>query len=300
MTSTAMLAKEAAVRSVWHRAIHAVKSIWRGLPQALKISLVLMLGLLLVAIFGPTLAPYPPAKIDIVAARESPSAEHWLGTDHLGRDVFTRLLYGTRISLLVGIGAMLPAAIIGLFFGVTAGYFGGWFDEVLMRLTDVFLAFPLLILAMGISVALGRGLPNAVVAMTVTLWPNYARLVRSEALLARTRDYVVAARSIGMSPAQIIWRHIVPNCPDALIAQASQDVGVAIIVVASLSFLGMGAQPPTPEWGAMILEGRQYLRDAWWISTFSGLAMFVTVSTFTMLGDGLRDRLDRGRGGVAG
>ena len=195
---------------------------------------------------------------------------------------------------------MLPAAIIGLFFGVTAGYFGGWFDEVMMRLTDVFLAFPLLILAMGISVALGRGLPNAVVAMTVTLWPNYARLVRSEALLARTRDYVVAARSIGMPPAQIIWRHIVPNCPDALIAQASQDVGVAIIVVASLSFLGMGAQPPTPEWGAMILEGRQYLRDAWWISTFSGLAMFVTVSTFTMLGDGLRDRLDRGRGGVAG
>jgi len=300
MASTVSQLTEVTVRPRWHRALFALGGAWHRLPPALKLSLMLQTVLVLVALLGPTLAPYPPSKIDMSAVREAPGTAHWLGTDHLGRDVFTRIVYGTRISLLVGLGAVVPAAIIGLFFGVTAGYFGGWFDELLMRLTDVFLAFPLLILAMGISVALGRGLPNAVVAMAVTLWPAYARLVRSQALLVRTRDYVEAACSIGMPPAQIIWRHIVPNCPDALIAQASQDVGVAIIVVASLSFLGMGAQPPTPEWGAMILEGRQYLRDAWWISTFSGLAMFFTVSTFTMLGDGLRDRLDRGRGGVEG
>ena len=295
MTSTVQLLTADVVRPFWKQALFVLDSIWRRLSPPLRISLIFQTVLVLVALFGQTLALYPPSKIDMKFVREAPSTSHWLGTDHLGRDVFTRIVYGTRILYLVGLGAVLPAAVIGLVFGVTAGYFGGWVDELLMRLTDVFLAFPLLILAMGISVALGRGLLNAVVAMAVTLWPAYARLVRSQALLVRTRDYVEAARSIGMPPAQILWRHVVPNCPDALIAQASQDVGVAIIVVASLSFLGMGAQPPTPEWGAMILEGRQYLRDAWWISTFPGLAMFVTVSTFTMLGDGLRDN---GRGGV--
>lgn len=271
---------------------------WRRQPRPLQLGLLMLGGLLLVALLGPVVAPYRPSKIDMTAVREAPRAEHWLGTDQLGRDVLTRVIYGARLSLLVGLGAVLPAVFVGITLGVVAGYFGGWLDEGLMRLTDVFLAFPLLILAMGISVALGRGLTNAVVAMSITLWPTYARLVRSQALLVRKQDYVEAARSLGMPALQIIWRHLVPNCPDALIAQASQDVGAVIVVVASLSFLGMGAQPPTPEWGAMILEGRQYVREAWWISTFPGLVMFVAVTAFTLLGDGLRDRLDRGRRSV--
>lgn len=272
------------------------RSQWSRLPVPLRLGLVLLAVLSLAALAGPAWAPYEPTKIDMTAVRKPPSASHWMGTDHLGRDVLTRILYGARISLLVGLGAVLPAALIGLMLGVAAGYFGGWWDEVLMRLTDIFLAFPLLVLAMGISVALGRGLVNAAAAMMLTLWPVYARLVRSQAILVRGREYVEAARSVGMSDLQILLRHVIPNCPDALLVQASLDIGTAIIVVASLSFLGMGAQPPMPEWGAMILEGRPYLRDAWWVSAFPGVGMFFMVTVFTLLGDGLRDRLDRARG----
>ncbi len=271
---------------------------WLLQPRPLQLGLLSLAVLLLLAIVGPFVVPYHPTKINMAIKIKAPSAEHWLGTDQLGRDVLTRAIYGVRLSMLVGLGGVLPAVIIGMTLGIVAGYFGGWLDESLMRLTDVFLSFPLLILAMGMSVSMGRGLPNATVAMVLTLWPVYARLVRSQALVIRTKEFVEAARSVGMPPLKIIWRHLVPNCPDAAIAQASQDLGTVIVVVASLSFLGMGAQPPMPEWGAMILEGRQYLREGWWISTFPGMLMFLVVTTFTLLGDGLRDRLDRGHGGV--
>ena len=265
--------------------------IWRGQPSSLRFGFFLLSLLLGVAVFAPLLAPNDPIRIDMASALLAPGREHLLGTDHIGRDVLSRTVFGARISILAGVAAVLPAFFLGVALGAGAGYFGGWIDEAVMRVTDVFLAFPLLVLAMGIAVALGRGLPNAVVAMAAVTWPFHARLVRSQALAVREQDYIVAARSLGMTNGRIILRHVVPNCLDSVIAQASMDVGTAITIVAALSFLGMGAQPPTPEWGAMIQEGRLYLREAWWMSTFPGVAMFITVTTFTLLGDGLRDRL---------
>ena len=260
---------------------------WRRQPLALRVSLVPLSLLLFVVAFANVLAPHDPIRINMAAALRPPGPQSLMGTDNLGRDVWSRVLFGARVSALVGVAAILPATLLGIAVGVTAGYFGGWADEILMRVTDIFLAFPLLVLAMGISVALGRGLTNAVAAMIITIWPTYARLVRSQALSIRSRDY------IGMNDGWIILRHVVPNCIDSTLAQASMDVGTVIIIIASLSFLGLGAQPPVPEWGLMILEGRLYLREAWWMSTFPGAAIFITAWTFTLLGDGLRDRLDR-------
>ena len=238
---------------------------------------------------------FDPVKIDMRNTLVPPDGVNWLGTDHLGRDVFTRIAYGARLSLFVGVAAVVPAAVLGLLFGIVAGYFGGWMDELIMRASDILLAFPILILAMGIAVALGRSLSNAVIAMAIVLLPTYARLARSQVLSVRHRDFIAAARVIGSSDRSILRRHVLPNSLDSIIVQASLDVGVAIIVIASLSFLGVGAQPPTPEWGAMILEGKLYIREAWWISTFPGVAMFVTVLILFLVGDGLRDWVDHAR-----
>ena len=268
----------------------------RGLPTQLVVGLTL-LGLLIAgAVLAPLYTGFDPVKLDVLNALAPPDGVHWLGTDHLGRDVLTRIAYGARLSLLVGVAAVVPAAVLGLLLGLVAGYLGRWADELIMRTADILLAFPILILAMGIAVALGRSLVNAVIAMAIVLLPTYARLARSQAVSVRQRDFVAAARVIGASDASILRRHILPNSLDATVVQATLDIGIAIIVVASLSFLGVGAQPPTPEWGLMILEGRLYVREAWWISTFPGIAMFVTVLILFLVGDGLRDLVDRARG----
>jgi len=266
-----------------------------GMPLQLAVGSALLLFLVAAAALAPVYTAFDPIKLDMAKALQPPDAVHWLGTDHLGRDVFTRIAYGAQLSLLVGVAAVLPAALLGILVGTMAGYFGRWPDELMMRSADILLAFPILILAMGIAVALGRSLSNAVIAMSIVLLPTYARLARAQTLSVRHREFITAAQSIGAGDWRILRRHVLPNCLDSIIVQASIDFGVAIIVVASLSFLGVGAQPPTPEWGAMVLEGKLYIREAWWISTFPGVAMFVTVFIFALVGDGLRDWLDRSR-----
>jgi len=266
-----------------------------GMPLQLAVGSALLLFLVAAAALAPVYTAFDPIKLDMAKALQPPDAVHWLGTDHLGRDVFTRIAYGAQLSLLVGVAAVLPAALLGILVGTIAGYFGRWPDELMMRSADILLAFPILILAMGIAVALGRSLSNAVIAMSIVLLPTYARLARAQTLSVRHREFITAAQSIGAGDWRILRRHVLPNCLDSIIVQASIDFGVAIIVVASLSFLGVGAQPPTPEWGAMVLEGKLYIREAWWISTFPGVAMFVTVFIFALVGDGLRDWLDRSR-----
>jgi len=255
-------------------------------------------GLLLISVFAlaalaaPLLAPADPLKQVLSTRLKPPTSAHWLGTDQLGRDVLSRMLFGARISLLIGVVVVGLAGSLGTFVGVVAGYTGGWLDEGLMRLTDIFFAFPALILAMAISGALGPSLTNAMIAIAVVSWPVYARLVRSQVLSLRQREYVEAARSLGASTPSIIWRHILPNTLAPLMVQASFDLGGAILAAAGLSFIGFGTQPPTPEWGVMISEGRNYIATQPWLSLFPGLAILFTVAAFNLIGDGLRDALD--------
>ena len=244
------------------------------------------------AVLAPFLAPYDPLAQTLGSRLQPPSAEHWLGTDQLGRDILSRLLYGARISLVIGVVVVGLAGIFGTFIGLVAGYAGGLADEALMRLTEVFLAFPPLILAMAIAGALGPSLTNAIIAIAAVTWAVYARLARGQLLSLRRREYVEAARSIGASPARVIARHLLPNAIAPLMIQASFDMGAAIIAAAGLSFIGFGAQPPTSEWGVMISEGRNFISTQPWLSLFPGLAILFAVGAFNVLGDGLRDVLD--------
>ena len=254
--------------------------------------LILISVFALAAVFAPVLAPANPLKQVLSTRLKPPSALHLLGTDQLGRDMLSRMLFGARISLLVGVVVVVLAGSLGTFVGVVAGYSGGWLDEGLMRLTDVFFAFPALILAMAISGAIGPSLTNAMIAIAVVSWPVYARLVRSQVLSLREREYVEAARSLGASTPRIIWQHILPNTLAPLLVQASFDLGGAILAAAGLSFIGFGTQPPTPEWGVMISEGRNYIATQPWLSLFPGLAILFTVAAFNLIGDGLRDAFD--------
>ena len=257
-----------------------------------------VIGLVLIALFAlaavtaPLIAPANPLKQVLSTRLKPPSAAHWLGTDQLGRDVLSRMIYGSRISLLIGLVVVGLAGSAGTFIGLVAGYGGGWLEEVLMRLTDVFFAFPALILAMAISGALGPSLTNAMIAIAVVSWPVYARLVRAQVLSLREREYVEAARSLGASTPHIIWQHILPNTLAPLMVQASFDMGGAILAAAGLSFIGFGTQPPTPEWGVLISEGRNYITTQPWLSLFPGLAMLFSVAAFNLIGDGLRDAFD--------
>ena len=264
---------------------------WRRSPLTL-VGLVLIAILALIALSAPLIAPTNPLKQTLSARLKPPSAAHWLGTDQLGRDVLSRMIYGARISLLIGIVVVGLAASIGTFVGLVAGYAGGWLDEGLMRLTDVFFAFPALILAMAISGALGPSLTNAMIAIAVVSWPIYARLVRAQVLTLREREFVEASRSLGASAERIVRQHILPNTIAPLLVQASFDMGGAILSAAGLSFIGFGAQPPTAEWGVMISEGRNYIATHAWLSLFPGLAILFTVAAFNLVGDGLRDALD--------
>lgn len=244
-----------------------------------------------VALLAPRLSPYSPRQVDVLVRLKPPSAEHPFGTDSLGRDVLSRVLVGARVSLPAGLIVVLIAAAFGTIYGGVAAYAGAKVEEVQMRVTDLFLSFPPLLLAMAIAAGLGKGVLNTIVAMAIVWWPKYARLARSLVLVQRSLEYVEAARALGQGAGRILVRHIVPNAIGPVVALLSLDVGNAMITFAGLSFLGLGVVPPTPEWGAMVSEG-QVLIDQWWVSTFPGLAIFTVVMGFNFLGDALRDWLD--------
>ncbi len=254
--------------------------------------LVVVLIVVVLAVFAPQLAPYNPSKINFSAVTAPPSSSHLLGTDDVGRDILSRIIYGSRIDLLVGFLTILGAVVIGLPLGAIAAYRGGWIDEAIMRVTDMFLSFPPLILAMALAAALGPGLIHAMEAMLITWWPWYTRLIRGQVLSIKANTYVEAAQALGAHDFRIILRHVLPNSLSPIIVQGTMDIGNAILTAASLSFIGLGAQPPQPEWGAMITIGRNYIQQYWWMATFPGLAILLTVIGFNLFGDGLRDSLD--------
>jgi len=252
---------------------------------------IVFIGLLLVAAFAPFIAPYDPP----VTSREvlaAPSSSHLMGTDHIGRDVFSRVVYGTRYSLRMGVVAVLIGGIAGSAIGLIAGHYGGGVDNVLMRCIDALMSFPGILLALVIATTLGTGLFNAMIAVGIAWIPQFARLVRSNVLQVRAMPYIEAARSEGVDEIRLMMRHIFPNVTTPIIVLGSLGVASAILIGSSLSFLGLGAQPPTPEWGAILSQGRQYIDRAWWVMAFPGLAITITVMAANLIGDGLRDALD--------
>ncbi|WP_308917972.1 ABC transporter permease [Jannaschia sp. LMIT008] len=264
------------------------------------IGLGILLGLLAVAALAPWLAPYDPFVQDLGNRLQPPGTPgHPLGTDSLGRDILSRLIHGSRITLYIVALVALIAPLAGLLVGTVAGYAGGWVDTILMRITDIFLAFPRLVLALAFVAALGAGIENAVIAISLTAWPPYARIARAETLTIRSSDYISAVRLQGAGPIRIITKHIWPLCISSLIVRVTLDMAGIILAAAGLGFLGLGAQPPSPEWGAMIAEGRRFILDHWYVATVPGLAIFTVSLAFNLLGDGLRDVLDpkSGEGG---
>ena len=271
---------------------------WYGGWRAFAANRLAMVGLgivallLLVALLAPLLAPYSPTVGELGQRLLPPSGTHWLGTDDQGRDIFSRLVHGSRITLFVVVLVAVLAAPIGLVVGTASGYAGGWVDAVLMRITDIFLAFPRLILALAFVAALGPGIENAVLAIAITSWPPYARIARAETLTIRQADYISAVKLLGASPWRIVLRHVMPLCVPSVIVRVTLDMAGIILTAAGLGFLGLGAQPPMPEWGAMIAAGRAYVLDQWWVAAAPGAAIFVVSLGFNLLGDGLRDALD--------
>jgi peptide/nickel transport system permease protein len=264
---------------------------WRRRYGLAAIGAAIIAAWIAVALAAPLLAHYPPHAVDVTARLLPPSAVHWLGTDPLGRDVYSRLLFGARVSLFAGITVVVLGAIFGTLLGGIAAYAGGKVEEGLMRFTDLMLCFPPIILAMAIAAAMGIGTINTMIAMLIVWWPKFARLARSLVLVQRSQEYVEAAHLIGYGPGRVLLKHILPNSIGPLIVLVTLDVGHAIIVFAGLSFLGLGVVPPTPEWGAMVSENRE-LVEQWWGATFPGLAILTVVMGFNFLGDGIRDWLD--------
>jgi peptide/nickel transport system permease protein len=251
----------------------------------------IVLLIVLVAILAPVIAPRGPQDTDYNARLQPPGREHIFGTDNLGKDTLSRVLYGARIDLRVGIFCVITPFLVGILFGCVAGYYGGRIDSLLMRLLDVVQAFPFLILVIAIVAVLGPGLRNMYIAVALVAWVSYARLIRGEILVAKHREYVEAARAMGMRDRRVIGRHILPNVISSAVVFAMADIILYIVLAASLSYLGLGAPPPEPEWGAMITEGRTFMATAWWMSFFPGLAIVVTGIGFSLLGDGLADAL---------
>lgn len=283
--------------------VEAGSTIWFFRRDRLAMASLIIISLLaLVTIFAPALTPYANEGLgdpNLANKFLPPSSEHLFGTDSLGRDLGARLMFGARTSLSIGLLVVVVAVLIGVPLGAVAGYFGGWIDEVIMRVTDIFLAFPPLLLAIGIAAALGPSFINSMLAIALTWWPWYTRLVRAQAISLRERSFVEAARGIGVKNLTIIRRHILPNVFTPVMVQATLDIGSAILTAAGLSFIGLGTQPPTADWGVMINEGRLYvLSGRWWIATFSGLAIFITTLAFNLLGDGVRDAADPRTRGV--
>ncbi len=249
--------------------------------------------LLLVAAFAPLIAPHDPLVQDLSRRLLPPGTPgNLLGTDDFGRDILSRIIHGARITLYIIALVAVTAPVIGLLIGTVAGYFGGWIDATLMRLTDIFLAFPRLILALALVAVLGPGIENAVLAIALTAWPPYARVARAETLTVRSSDYIAAIRLQGASAPRIIAGHVVPMCLPSVIIRVTLDMAGVILIAAGLGFLGLGVLPPTPEWGLMISSGRKYLFEQWWVATMPGLAIFIVSLGFNLLGDGLRDVLD--------
>jgi len=265
--------------------------LWRR-NRLMVLGTAIILGLLLVAALAPLLATHNPYEQILNDRLLAPSVAHWFGTDSLGRDIYSRVVYGSRVTLTI---ALLVAAIstpLGMLMGIVAGYLGGMVDEIMMRLADVFLAFPRLILAIAFAAALGPGVENAIIAIAIAHWPSYARLARAETLNVKNNDYIQAMRVLGAGKARIMAGHILPLTLSSIIVRMSLDMGTIILTAAGLGFLGLGAQPPMPEWGLMVSDGRQFLVDQWWVSTLPGLAILVVVMGFNLLGDGIRDVLD--------
>ncbi|MGG5811571.1 ABC transporter permease [Falsiroseomonas sp. CW058] len=257
------------------------------------LGLLIVVALVLAAAFAPAIATHDPHAQDLARRLLAPGAGgHLLGTDEFGRDIFSRLVHGARITLYIVVLVALIAAPIGLLVGTAAGYMGGWVDAALMRVTDVFLAFPSLILALAFVAALGPGIENAIIAIALTSWPPYARIARAETLTIRGSDYIAAARVQGAGTGRILFGHVMPLCVSSLTVRVTLDMAGIILTAAGLGFLGLGAQPPMAEWGAMVSAGRRYILDQWWVATIPGLAIFVVSLAFNLLGDGLRDVLD--------
>jgi peptide/nickel transport system permease protein len=250
---------------------------------------------LIIVLIGPMIITYPgdiKGTLHMDQKLRPPSSKYPFGTDEVGRDIYSRVIMGTRLSFQIGLIIIFIAMGIGVPLGIIAGYVGGWLNEIIMRVTDIFLSIPGLLLALAIVGALGPGIRNAMLALSIVWWPGYVRLVQGKTLSLREESFVEAAKSIGASRLRIVFSHILPNCTSPIIVKASMDMGMAILFAANLGFIGVGAQPPQPEWGAMISTGRNYLPDHWWMATFPGLAILITVLGFNLLGDGLRDVLD--------
>ncbi len=256
------------------------------------VGLGIIVALLLVAAFAPLIATADPLAQNLDRRLLPPSGTNVFGTDSLGRDIFSRIVYGTRVTLVIVLLVVVSVGPIGLLIGAASGYLGGWVDRALMRMTDVFLAFPRLVLALAFVAALGPGLENAVIAIAITAWPPYARVARAETLIIRQQDYIAAIRLQGASQWRIVWKHVVPLCLPSLIVRTTLDMAGVILIAAGLGFLGLGAQPPIPEWGAMISAGREQIFDQWWVATFPGIAICIVALGFNLLGDGLRDVMD--------
>ena len=259
------------------------------------VGLCILLIVIIIAFIAPWVSPYPEdatGATHVLERFQSPSKAHLFGTDKIGRDIFSRVIMGTGLALQIGIVIISVAATIGITLGAVAGYFGRWVDDLIMRITDIFLAVPALVLAIAITAALGKGITNVMIGISLVWWPGFARLTRSLVLSLKEEAFVEAANGIGASHARILFRHILPNAVSPIVVKMSTDFGFAVLTAAALGFIGLGAQPPTPEWGAMINDGRAYFPSEWWVATFPGLAIFVVVFSWNLLGDGLRDVLD--------
>ncbi len=256
------------------------------------IGLIVLILIVLVAIFADFIAPFPYDLQNYSDAKQFPSKKYIFGTDNFGRDIFSRVVYGTRISLKIGFISLSVGAFIGSLLGAISGYFGGWIDSVIMRLTDVLMSIPKVVLAIAISSILGPGLVTSMVAVGISSIPNFSRVVRASTLSVKEQEYIEAARALGVNHFRILFRHLFPNILAPIIVQATLGVGTSIILAASLSFLGLGVEPPTPEWGAMLSAARTFMRDEWYMVLFPGLAIMITVLSLNLLGDGLRDALD--------
>ena len=256
------------------------------------LGLLIILLLIFIALFAPFIAPFDPIVTDLANRLQPLSSDHFFGTDEMGRDIFSRVVWGSRLTLyVIGLVAII-AAPVGIVVGTVSGYFGGFIDTVLMRITDIFLAFPKLILALAFVAALGPGIENAIIAISITSWPPYARIARAETITIRNSDFIKAIRLQGAGPLRIITGHIMPLCISSLIVRVTLDMAGIILTAAGLGFLGLGAQPPSPEWGAMTSSGRAYILDHWWLITMPGSAIFIVSLAFNLLGDGLREVLD--------
>jgi peptide/nickel transport system permease protein len=273
----------------------------RALRQGLAANPLLTVGaaivllIVVVAIFAPLIAPFPGdagTATNPFEVLKAPSAAHWFGTDQVGRDIFSRVLFGARVSPVIAIIVLAIACLVGVPLGVAAGFLGGWIDELIMRVTDVFLAFPPLLLALALAAVLPASLTSVTIAIAAVWWPWYVRLIRGQAASVAGRPYVEACRALGISRLRIIFRHILPNSITPVLVQVSLDVGGVILTASALSFLGLGAQDPVPDWGLMVSEGQRYFTPDWWLVTFPGLVILMTAFAFNLLGDGLRDLLD--------